>query len=149
MQSVDWKVIGFVWAYVVLWSFVQDAAKVLNYKLLHYLHLVEDLGVIDENYGESSEPELNMGVPIAASDPLGSMIRERADTLERDRRYSKILLQSELETRSRTHSSISSHHEGEAGTQSKSYSNMGGRMEHEDQLLRDGVNDQLSKFQNI
>ena len=48
VQGIDWGVILFVWIYVLLWSIVQDAGKVLNNKLLAYCGMIEDLGVICE-----------------------------------------------------------------------------------------------------
>jgi len=49
MKSIKWNVILFVWVYVIIWSLIQDAAKVLNYNLLFKLGLVEEVGVINED----------------------------------------------------------------------------------------------------
>merc|ERR1712166_310177 len=49
MKSIKWNVILFVWVYVIIWSLIQDAAKVLNYNLLFRLGLVEEVGVINED----------------------------------------------------------------------------------------------------
>jgi len=49
MKGMDWDVIALVWVYVLLWSLVQDAAKVLNNYLMAHLGIVENLGVVDED----------------------------------------------------------------------------------------------------
>eukprot|EP00658_Telonema_sp_P-2_P083326 TRINITY_DN8996_c0_g1_i1.p1 TRINITY_DN8996_c0_g1~~TRINITY_DN8996_c0_g1_i1.p1 ORF type:complete len:1094 (-),score=361.29 TRINITY_DN8996_c0_g1_i1:311-3592(-) len=59
MKGIDWDVILFVWIYVLCWSLVQDATKVANGKLLFYLGLVTDLGVIDEK--ELTNPDGTKG----------------------------------------------------------------------------------------
>jgi len=49
MKGLDWDVIAIVWVYVLLWSLVQDAAKVLNNSIMCHLGVVENLGVVDED----------------------------------------------------------------------------------------------------
>ena len=50
MQSISWPVIGFVWAFSLISMFIQDAAKVANYRLQARLGYVKDLGTIDESF---------------------------------------------------------------------------------------------------
>ena len=66
MKSIEWSLIGFVWIYTLLWVFVQDAAKVLNYKLLTWLGLIENLGTIDEG---------NLDGPLTGTESLGTALR--------------------------------------------------------------------------
>jgi len=49
MKGIDWDVIAFVWVYVLLWSFVQDAAKVLNNHVMAHFGIVKNLGVVNED----------------------------------------------------------------------------------------------------
>ena len=71
LQEIKFRAILFVWFYSIVWSFIQDAGKVLNYKLLAKLGLVQDLGIIDENRLSSMEPSAlegeNMGRPVSVS----------------------------------------------------------------------------------
>merc|ERR1712195_146779 len=71
MKEIKFRAILFVWFYSIVWSFIQDAGKVLNYKLLAKLGLVQDLGIIDENRLSSMEPSTldgeNLGRPVSVS----------------------------------------------------------------------------------
>ena len=62
MKGIGWDLILFVWVYVILWSLLQDAIKVLNGKLLAHFGFIEDLGIINEdelehrdNHGQPTE----------------------------------------------------------------------------------------------
>eukprot|EP00658_Telonema_sp_P-2_P079803 TRINITY_DN780_c0_g1_i4.p1 TRINITY_DN780_c0_g1~~TRINITY_DN780_c0_g1_i4.p1 ORF type:complete len:1070 (-),score=251.18 TRINITY_DN780_c0_g1_i4:200-3409(-) len=65
MKSIGWDIVGLVWIYVLVWMVIQDAAKVANYKLLFYLGLVEDVGIISNN---ELEDQKNYGNPISVDD---------------------------------------------------------------------------------
>jgi len=57
MKSIKWPLIGFVWAYVIVWSVIQDVFKVANFKLLLRLGWLEDPGSISQ----ADEDELAQG----------------------------------------------------------------------------------------
>eukprot|EP00929_Paragymnodinium_shiwhaense_P000051 TRINITY_DN10016_c0_g3_i1.p1 TRINITY_DN10016_c0_g3~~TRINITY_DN10016_c0_g3_i1.p1 ORF type:complete len:920 (+),score=278.81 TRINITY_DN10016_c0_g3_i1:141-2900(+) len=48
MAPIERNVALFVWAYVIVWAFIQDAAKVATYRMLKWKGLVEETNVIDE-----------------------------------------------------------------------------------------------------
>lgn len=70
MNSIEWSLIVFVWFYTLLWALIQDAAKVLNYKLLTWLGLVENLGTIDE---------ANLDGLMTGSESLGTVLQVSSD----------------------------------------------------------------------
>jgi len=48
MVGISWELSGYCWLYVIVWAFIQDAGKVLTYKLLQLAGWVESVEVIDE-----------------------------------------------------------------------------------------------------
>eukprot|EP00927_Polykrikos_kofoidii_P061846 TRINITY_DN56677_c0_g1_i1.p1 TRINITY_DN56677_c0_g1~~TRINITY_DN56677_c0_g1_i1.p1 ORF type:complete len:911 (-),score=148.05 TRINITY_DN56677_c0_g1_i1:172-2904(-) len=48
MEPIETPVVGFVWAYVMCWAFIQDAAKVATYAVLKSAHYVDDVDTIAE-----------------------------------------------------------------------------------------------------
>lgn len=71
MKSIKGRLILFVWGYVIVWSLIQDAAKVLNYKILFHLGLVEEVGVINEE-DEQVKQAGHFGTPINQEDNLAA-----------------------------------------------------------------------------
>jgi len=51
MNQIEWGVIGFVWLYVAVWGLVQDFCKVMTYKLLMSIGMIDakKLATIDED----------------------------------------------------------------------------------------------------
>ena len=78
MQSISWPVIGFVWGFSLIFMFIQDAAKVANYRLQARLGYVQDLGTIDESFlTDSAIDNVDAGVayhgpPIGVPTPRSS-----------------------------------------------------------------------------
>ena len=48
MQGIEWDLAVYCWLYVIMWAFIQDAAKVVTYKVLQSIGWVESVKVIDE-----------------------------------------------------------------------------------------------------
>lgn len=48
MQGIEWDLAVYCWLYVIMWAFIQDAAKVVTYKILQSFGWVESVKVIDE-----------------------------------------------------------------------------------------------------
>eukprot|EP00929_Paragymnodinium_shiwhaense_P000050 TRINITY_DN10016_c0_g2_i1.p1 TRINITY_DN10016_c0_g2~~TRINITY_DN10016_c0_g2_i1.p1 ORF type:complete len:933 (+),score=318.10 TRINITY_DN10016_c0_g2_i1:153-2951(+) len=48
MEAIEWKVVGFIWVYVLIWALIQDAVKIATYVLLKHCGFVEETEVIDE-----------------------------------------------------------------------------------------------------
>ena len=45
---IEWDLAVYCWLYVIMWAFIQDAAKVVTYKMLQSFGWVESVKVIDE-----------------------------------------------------------------------------------------------------
>jgi H+-transporting ATPase len=48
MQGIEWDLAVYCWLYVIMWAFIQDAAKIVTYKVLQSIGWVESVKVIDE-----------------------------------------------------------------------------------------------------
>ena len=48
MKGIEWDLAVYCWLYVIMWAFIQDAAKVITYKVLQSIGWVESVKVIDE-----------------------------------------------------------------------------------------------------
>lgn len=71
LKGIPWPLVGLVWAYVLVWSLIQDICKVLNNQALAACGLYQNLGIVDESLLEHKpgcesvgEIDANLGTPM-------------------------------------------------------------------------------------